>query len=70
MARKATIWIENWRDSASHMGVLDELCEYKHGLVELEEQLGESVEDCLGLGESVLGLDELGHRTPLPTSFG
>ena len=68
MARKASEWIENWRDSASHMGVLDELYEHVHGLGELEEQLGESVEDCLGLGESVLGIGELGRRTP--TSFG
>ena len=30
------------------------------GLGELEEQLGKSVEDCLGLGESVLGLGESG----------
>ena len=45
----------------SHMGVLDELYEHVHGLDELEEQLGKSVEDCLGLGES-------GRRTP--TSFG
>ena len=52
MARKATIWIENWRDSASHIGVLDELYEYVHGLSELEEQLGEYVEDYVGLGES------------------
>ena len=63
MARKASEWIENWRDSASHMGVLDELYEHVHGLGELEEQLGESVEDCLGLGESVLGLGESGHGT-------
>ena len=34
------------------MSVLDELYEYVHELGELEEQLGESVEDCLGLGES------------------
>ena len=33
-----------------------------HGLDELEEQLGESVEDCLGLDESVLGLGESGHE--------
>ena len=52
MARIASEWVENWRDSASHMGVLDELYEHVHGLGELEEQLGESVEDCLGLGES------------------
>ena len=52
MTRKAFEWIENWRDSASHMGVLDELYEHVHGLGELEEQLGESVEDCPGLGES------------------
>ena len=53
MDRKASGWIENWRDSASHMGVLDELYEHVHGLDELEEQLG----------ESVLGLDESGRRT-------
>ena len=35
------------------MSVLDELYEYVHELGELEEQLGEFVEDCLGLGESV-----------------
>ena len=45
MARKASEWIENWRDSASHMGVLDELYERKHGPDELEELLGETVED-------------------------
>ena len=42
MARKASEWIENWRDSASHMGVLDDLYEHVHGLDELEEQLGTS----------------------------
>ena len=42
MDRKATVWIKNWRDSASHMGVLDELYELVHGLGKLEEQLGES----------------------------
>ena len=40
------------------MGVLDELYELVHGLGELEEQFGKSVEDCLGLGESILGLGE------------
>ena len=34
-----------------------------HELEELEEQLGESVEDFLGLGEFVLGLDESGRGT-------
>ena len=68
MTRKVTVQIENWRDSASHMGVLDELYEHVHGIDEQEEQLGESVEDFLGLGESVLGLGESGRRTP--TSFG
>ena len=34
--------------------------EDRQELDELEEQLGESVEDCLGLGESVLGLSESG----------
>ena len=48
-------------DSASHMGALDELYEYVHGLGELEEQLDESVEDRLGLGESMLGLGEFGR---------
>ena len=43
MARKAILWVKNWRDSASHMGVLDEFYEHKHGLSELEEQLGELV---------------------------
>ena len=38
------------------MGVLDELYEYVHGLDELEEQIGEPVEDCLGLGESGRGI--------------
>ena len=46
------IWMKMSRlDSASHMGALDELYEYVHGLDELEEQPGESIEDCLGLGE-------------------
>ena len=44
------------------MGVLDELYEHERGLDELEEQLGESVEDCLGPGESVLGLGESVRR--------
>ena len=51
MARKASEWIKNWRDSTSHMGVLDELFEDELGLDELEEQLGESDEDDLELGE-------------------
>ena len=38
-------------DSTSHMGGLSESDEDGHGLDELEEQLGESVEDCLGLGD-------------------
>ena len=38
------------------MGVLDELLEDRQQLDVLEEQLGELVEDSLGLGESVLGL--------------
>ena len=50
------------------MGVLNELYEHVHGLDELEEQLDGSVEDCLGVGESVLGLGESGRRSP--TSFG
>ena len=50
------------------MGGLGESYEDEHGLDELEEQLSESVEDCLGLDESVLGLGESGRRTP--TSFG
>ena len=45
------------------MGALDELYEYVHGLGELEEQLDESVEDCLGLDESFLGLSESGRGT-------
>ena len=45
------------------MGVLDELYEYVHGLGEFEEQLSESVKDCLELGESVLGLGESGRGT-------
>ena len=45
------------------MGALDELYEYVHGLGELEEQLGGSVEDCLELGESLLGLSESGCGT-------
>ena len=36
--------------------------EDRQELDELEEQLGESVEDCLGLGDSVLGLDESGRE--------
>nr|KAJ0211750.1 hypothetical protein LSAT_V11C400179210 [Lactuca sativa] len=47
------IWHESRSNSATHMGVIDEL----------EEQLGESVEDCLGLGESVLGLGKSGRGT-------
>ena len=43
------------------MGGLGELYEDGQELDELEEQLGKSVEDCLGLGES-------GRRTP--ASFG
>ena len=61
MARKATEWIKNWSDSASHMGGLGELDEVGQELGELEEQLGESVEDCLGLGES-------SRETPNPSS--
>ena len=52
MARKATAWVKNWIYSASRMGGLDELDEDRQKLDELEEQLDESVEDCLGLGES------------------
>ena len=48
MAWKASVWIKILGYSASHKGVLGEL----------EEQLGEQVEDSLGLGESVLGLGE------------
>ena len=58
MARKASEWIENWRDSASHMGILDELYEHVHGLGELEEQLGELDEDGLELGELYEQLSE------------
>ena len=61
MARKATEWIKNWSDSASHMGGLGELDEVGQEIDELEEQLGESVEDCLGLGES-------SRETPNPSS--
>ena len=50
------------------MGVLGEFNELEHGLDELEEQLGESVEDCYGLGESVLGLNESSRETPNPLS--
>ena len=56
MARKATVWIKNWSYSASHMGGLGELDEDRQELEELEEQLGESVECCLGLGESGRGV--------------
>ena len=45
------------------MGGLNELYEVRQGLDELEEQLGESVEDCRGLNEYVLGLNELDLRT-------
>ena len=45
------------------MGVLYEFYEHEQGLGELEVQLGEFVEDCLGLGESVLGLGESSRRT-------
>ena len=61
MARKAAVWIKNWSDSTSHMGGLGELDEDRQELDGLEEQLGESVEDCLELGES-------GHETPNPSS--
>ena len=44
------------------MGVLGELFEDGRELDELEEQLGEYVECCLGLGESVLGLGESGRE--------
>ena len=50
------------------MGVLDELYKHVHGLGELEEQLGEFVEDCLGLSESALGLGESSRETPNPSS--
>ena len=50
------------------MGGLGELDEDRQELDALEEQLGESFEDCLELGESVLRLDESGRKTP--TSFG
>ena len=46
------IRLESHSNSASHMGGLGELYEDGQELDELEEQLGESVEDCLGLGES------------------
>ena len=68
MARKAIVWIKNWSDSASHMGGLGELDEDRHELDELEEQLGESVEDFLGLDEYVLGLGESSRKTPNPSS--
>ena len=45
------------------MGELGELVDDRQELDELEEQLSESVEDFHGLGESVLGLDELDRRT-------
>ena len=45
------------------MGELGELDEGGHGLDELEEQLGESVEDFRGLFEFVLGLNELDRGT-------
>ena len=61
MARKATVWIKNWSNSASHMGGLGELVDVGQELDDLEEQLGESVEDCLGLGES-------SRETPNPSS--
>ena len=32
----------------------------------MDEQLGESIEGCLGLDESVLGLGESGRETPKP----
>ena len=37
-------------------------------LGELDEQLGESVEGCLGLDDSVLGLCESGRVAPNPSS--
>ena len=52
MAWKASVWIKIQGYSASHKGVLGELHEGGQELDELEEQLGELVEDSLGLGES------------------
>ena len=46
----------------SHKGVLGELLEDRQQLSQLEEQLGELVEGSLGLGKSVLGLDESGRE--------
>ena len=68
MAWKAFVWIQTWWYSASHMGRLGELVEVGQELGELEEQLGESVEDCLGLDESVHGLGESSRETPNPSS--
>ena len=55
------IRLKSRSNSASHMGGLGELDEDRQELDELEEQLGESVEDCLGLGES-------SRETPNPSS--
>ena len=46
------------------MGGLGELYEDGQEIDKLEEQLGDSIDDCCRLGESVLRLDKSGHRTP------
>ena len=60
MAWKASVWVKIQRHSASHKGVLGEFLEDGQELGELEEQLGQFVECCLGIDESVLGLGESG----------
>lgn len=49
------------------MVVLGESYDDELGHDELEEQLGESDEDCRGLGESIFGLGE-SQREPQPFS--
>nr|KAJ0192942.1 hypothetical protein LSAT_V11C800399880 [Lactuca sativa] len=73
------VWEMTWRvmldirfksrsNSVSHMGGLGELDEDRQELDELEEQLGESVDDCLELDEPVLGLGESSRETPNPSN--
>ena len=49
------IRLESHSNLASHMGRLGEMYDDGQELDELEEQLDKSVEDCLGLDESVHG---------------
>lgn len=58
---KASEYMKDWIDSASPSSGLDEYYEDGDELDELDEQLGESVENCLGLAESSC-------ETPNPSS--